>query len=56
MKKMVYANEVLVDSIEVPADYTVEDYKADCERNGWEFAPCSADDDIELIDVEEEEA
>ena len=54
MKKYeVYANGTLVDSFEQVEGYTVEDYRYDCRINGWEFAPCSEDSDIEVIAVED---
>lgn len=53
MKKYeVYANGTLVDNFEQVEGYTAEDYKEDCGINGWEFAPCSEDDDIEVIAIE----
>ena len=51
VKMAVYSNDVLVDCIEVEDDYTVEDYREDCTRNGWEWAPCNEDDTIELVKV-----
>ena len=54
MKKvMVYADGVLVDTVTVDDNYSAEDYKRDCEINGWEFAPCSEDSEIELVKVDE---
>ena len=53
MKYMVYANGVLVDSFEERDGYTAENYREDCSINGWEFAPCSEDDEIELVEVDE---
>lgn len=54
MKKfMVYANGTLVDSIEERDNYTAEDYRNDCNINGWQFAPCEEDQEIELVEVEE---
>lgn len=47
----VYANGVLVDTIVAPEGYTAENYKEECERNGWDFAPCSETDEIELKEV-----
>lgn len=52
---MVYANRTLVDKITEREGYTVDDYKADCTANGWEFAPCNEDDDIEFVICENEE-
>lgn len=54
MKKvMVYADGAVVDVITVGDDYTAEDYREDCRINGWEFAPCSEDSEIELVEVDE---
>ena len=54
MKKvMVYADGVLVDVVTVGDDYTTEDYMKECSINGWEFAPCSEDSEIELVKVDE---
>ena len=50
---MVYANGTLVDAITVEDDYTAENYREDCAINGWEFAPCNEDDEIELVEVDE---
>lgn len=50
-KYKVYANGVLVDTIEAPEGYTAEVYKEECERIGWEFAPCNETDEIELKEV-----
>ena len=51
----VYANGTLVDNFEQVEGYTAEDYREDCRINGWEFAPCSEDDEIELFEVEDNE-
>lgn len=55
MKKyIVYANGVLVDNIEERDGYTEQDYREDCGINGWEFAPCSEDSEIEVVEVKED--
>ena len=50
---IVYADGVLVDSFEQRDNYTEADYRSDCTINGWEFAPCSEESEIEVIEVEE---
>lgn len=51
----VFANGVLVDNVVAPWDYTAQDYREDCWANGWDLAPCSETDEIEIREVKEDE-